>query len=59
MGLSLKKVKAENSEIKILKFLKFFKNLNLIGDTGKYNITGDTYSCDVLQKKWKKLNPTG
>jgi len=30
-----------------------------IGDTGKYTITGDTYTCDIINKKWKKLNPTG
>jgi len=30
-----------------------------IGDTGKYTITGDTYLLDIINKKWKKLNPNG
>jgi len=30
-----------------------------IGDTGKYTITGDTYSFDTFKKIWKKLNPSG
>lgn len=30
-----------------------------IGDTGKYIITGDTYICDLLKKRWKKINPSG
>ena len=29
------------------------------GDTGKYNITGDCYSCNIEFKKWKKLSPNG
>lgn len=28
------------------------------GDTGRYNITGDTYSFDVAAKTWKKLDCT-
>lgn len=30
-----------------------------VGDTGKYQITGDTYTLDMKKKFWKKLNPTG
>jgi hypothetical protein len=26
-----------------------------IGDTGKYSITGDTYSFDVATRTWRKL----
>ena len=29
------------------------------GDTGKYVITGDTYSFDVIACKWMKLEPSG
>ena len=29
------------------------------GETGKYAITGETFLFDCLQKKWKKLSPTG
>jgi protein phosphatase len=30
-----------------------------IGDTGKYNITGDTFGIDLTLRKWKKLTPSG
>lgn len=30
-----------------------------VGDTGKYQITGDTYTMEMKTKVWKKLNPTG
>ncbi|EGR27027.1 ser thr protein phosphatase family protein, putative [Ichthyophthirius multifiliis] len=29
------------------------------GDTGKYNITGDVYQCDIILKQWKRINPQG
>ena len=29
------------------------------GDTGKYVITGDTYTLDLLQFKWSKLEGAG
>lgn len=29
------------------------------GDTGKYSITGDVFACDLLTKRWKRLNPSG
>jgi len=29
------------------------------GDTGKFNITGDTYSYDLIASKWDKLEATG
>lgn len=29
------------------------------GDTGKYIITGDTYSLDLIQSKWTKLDGSG
>ncbi|EGR31094.1 ser thr protein phosphatase family protein, putative [Ichthyophthirius multifiliis] len=29
------------------------------GDTGKYNITGDVYQCDLNFRQWKRLTPSG
>lgn len=29
------------------------------GDTGKYSITGDVFSCDMNLRRWKRLNPSG
>lgn len=29
------------------------------GDTGKYVITGDTYSYDMIHSKWEKLEASG
>jgi hypothetical protein len=29
------------------------------GDTGKYVITGDTYTLDMMQFKWHKLDGAG
>jgi protein phosphatase len=30
-----------------------------IGDTGRFTITGESYIIDLMNKKWKKLNPSG
>jgi protein phosphatase len=35
------------------KFIK--KILGATGDTGKYSITGDAYSFDMLGRYWKKI----
>ena len=33
--------------------------IGAVGDTGKYNITGDLFLGDLLVKKWRKLSPSG
>jgi protein phosphatase len=29
------------------------------GDTGRYSITGDAYSLDLMSKTWKRLDSIG
>ena len=33
--------------------------LGAVGDTGKYNITGDVFIGDLVLKKWTRIDPSG
>lgn len=29
------------------------------GDTGKYSITGEVFSCDLILRRWRRFTPSG